>query len=75
MLDDKHSTKKGLTSFVHGPAMEGSLSADDNLSAVAGHVTQEEEIKRDLHSRHINMIAIAGMIVRASFLCPLTSSS
>lgn len=48
--------------------MEGSLNAGDNFSAVAGHSTQEEEIKRDLHSRHINMIAIAGMIVRAFFL-------
>jgi amino acid permease len=64
MMDDSHSTKKGATTFVHGPEMEGSLSGGDHMLPAAGQVAQEEEIKRDLHSRHINMIAIAGMIVR-----------
>ena len=63
-MDDSNYTMKGPASFAHGPEMEGSLSVGDNVSAVVG----QEEIKRDLHSRHINMIAIAGMIVRASSL-------
>jgi amino acid permease len=67
MTGDSHSTKKGPTTFVHDPEMEGSLNAGDTALAGGGHVLQEEEIKRDLHSRHINMIAIAGMIVRAYF--------
>jgi hypothetical protein len=76
MMDDSHSSKKGPTAFVHGPEMEGSFAAGVNASAGAGQVLQEEEIKRDLHSRHINMIAIAGMIVRAPFSCnPHESSS
>jgi amino acid permease len=69
-MDDSHSSKKGPTTFVHGPEMEGSLSGGDNSPPAAGQIAQEE-IKRDLHSRHINMIAIAGMIVR----CPSFSSS
>jgi len=63
-MNDNNSTMKGPASFAHGPEMEGSLSVDDNISVVVG---QEGEIIRDLHSRHINMIAIAGMIVRISF--------
>jgi hypothetical protein len=72
MMDDNRSTKKGATTFVHGPEMEGSsLSGGDNVSPTAGgQVAQEEEIKRDLHSRHINMIAIAGMIVRVILSSP-----
>jgi hypothetical protein len=70
MMDDSHSTKKGATTFVHGPEMEGSLSGGDNVSPAAGQVAQGEEIKRDLHSRHINMIAIAGMIVRVILSSP-----
>jgi hypothetical protein len=69
-MDDSHSSKKGPTTFVHGPEMEGSLSGGDNSSPAAGQIAQEE-IKRELRSRHINMIAIAGMIVR----CPSFSSS
>jgi amino acid permease len=67
MMDDSQYTKKGPTTFVHGPEMESSLNAGDTASAGGGPILQEEEIKRDLHSRHINMIAIAGMIVRAYF--------
>lgn len=37
-----------------------SMGADDSINATEGNV---EEVKRDLKSRHINMIAIAGMIV------------
>lgn len=33
------------------------------VEATADGVGEVEEIKRDLSSRHINMIAIAGMIV------------
>jgi hypothetical protein len=73
MMDDSHSTKKGATTFVQGPEMEGSLSGGDAVSPAAGQVVQEEEIKRDLHSRHINMIAIAGMIVRVIPSSPLHS--
>jgi len=67
MMVDSHSSKKGPTTFVHGPEMEGSFGA--------GQVLQAEEIKRDLHSRHINMIAIAGMIVRATLFCRRMLSS
>jgi amino acid permease len=75
MMDNNHPAKKGPTTFVRGPEMEGSLSAGDSASAGAGQVLQEEEIKRDLHSRHINMIAIAGMIVRTSLHLHDTQSS
>jgi hypothetical protein len=75
MMDDSHSSKKGPTTFVHGPEMEGSFGAGENASAGAGQVLQAEEIKRDLHSRHINMIAIAGMIVRATLFCRRMLSS
>jgi amino acid transporter len=30
---------------------------------------ESDGIKRDLSSRHINMIAIAGMIVRHQYIC------
>lgn len=39
-----------------------SMGNDDSIDATEGNV---EEVKRDLKSRHINMIAIAGMIVSA----------
>jgi amino acid permease len=38
--------------------LESSVDMDDH-----SEVGRMEEIKRDLKSRHINMIAIAGMIV------------
>lgn len=43
--------------------LESSVDMNDNHSEVG----RMEEIKRNLKSRHINMIAIAGMIVRLPF--------
>jgi amino acid transporter len=37
---------------------------DVECSRPSSYEGEGEEIKRDLKSRHINMIAIAGMIVR-----------
>ncbi|KAJ5903157.1 hypothetical protein N7504_005540 [Penicillium tannophilum] len=42
-----------------------SMGNDDSIDATEGNV---EEVKRDLKSRHINMIAIAGMIGTGLFL-------
>jgi amino acid permease len=45
-------------------------STSKDVEMYAGpDVSEGEEIKRDLKSRHINMIAIAGMIVS----CPLVN--
>lgn len=44
------------TSYDNSPDMEPGVQASGEM----------EEIRRDMKSRHINMIAIAGMIVRAS---------
>lgn len=53
MTTEKAGPVKGLRD------LESSVDMDDNHSEVG----RMEEIKRDLKSRHINMIAIAGMIV------------
>ncbi|KAH6655839.1 amino acid permease [Truncatella angustata] len=55
--DDKHAG-----AFDAAPKMEG--CSDDGSPIVA----ESENIKRDLRSRHINMIAIAGMIGTGLFL-------
>ena len=63
---------RGLDASLHCPIAHGEgryVHPDPGALAAAGQIAQEE-IKRDLHSRHINMIAIAGMIVR----CPSHSS-
>ena len=46
------------TSYDNAPDMEPGVQASGEM----------EEIRRDMKSRHINMIAIAGMIVRTSNL-------
>lgn len=48
--------KGAAAAFTSAPDME--ICADGQSVAV-----QSEELKRDLNARHINMIAIAGMIV------------
>jgi amino acid transporter len=56
MTDDMTVAKpKGFnTSYDNAPDMEPGVEASGTM----------EEIRRDMKSRHINMIAIAGMIVR-----------
>lgn len=54
--DDKHAA-----SFNAAADMEDCSTGDGVTRA-----TETEQIKRDLKSRHINMIAIAGMIVRCN---------
>ncbi|KAK7935003.1 amino acid transporter [Apiospora marii] len=56
--DDKHAA-----SFNAATDMED-CSTDDGVA----RATETEQIKRDLKSRHINMIAIAGMIGTGLFL-------
>lgn len=60
--DDKQSA-----AFSAGPEIE------NGSDTVSSQVAELEEIKRDLESRHINMIAIAGMIV-SSLISMLSSS-
>ncbi|KAI1266934.1 amino acid permease [Xylariaceae sp. FL1019] len=58
-------TEKKTLGFVAGPKME--ICVNNGNHVVAESETREE-IKRDLQSRHINMIAIAGMIGTGLFL-------
>ena len=48
------------SAFIAAIDMEASLGGHGSIRA-----EPPEQIKRDLSSRHINMIAIAGMIVRS----------
>lgn len=57
VADDKRENASSLAGDLEG-------QPGDTQSAQDGH------LKRDLASRHINMIAIAGMIVCESLLCP-----
>ena len=52
--DNKHAA-----SFNAAPGTEDCSTSDEGIRA-----GEMEQIKRDLKSRHINMIAIAGLIVR-----------
>ncbi|KXJ96214.1 amino acid permease/ SLC12A domain-containing protein [Microdochium bolleyi] len=54
---------KDISTTTASPAMEGKLGDEASVRAEA-----PEQIKRDLGSRHINMIAIAGMIGTGLFL-------
>ncbi|KAG9249740.1 uncharacterized protein F5Z01DRAFT_640900 [Emericellopsis atlantica] len=54
---------KSPSAFIAATDMEASLSGHGSI-----HAEPPEEIKRDLSSRHINMIAIAGMIGTGLFL-------
>jgi hypothetical protein len=57
--DTTMAKPKGFnTSYDNAPDMEPGIQASGEM----------EEIRRDMKSRHINMIAIAGMIVRTSNL-------
>lgn len=59
MTEDTTMAKpKGFdASYDNSPDMEPGVQVSGEM----------EEIRRDMKSRHINMIAIAGMIVRASY--------
>lgn len=48
----------------------GDVEADTGGTTMASHTN----LKRDLGSRHINMIALAGMIVSTSTLVPTQHS-
>lgn len=56
------STAKDISTFRTGPVMDNKLRDEASVRA-----EEPEQIRRDLGSRHINMIAIAGMIVGFSF--------
>lgn len=56
---------------------KGTRDLESTVDVDVAEVGRMEEIKRNLKSRHINMIAIAGMIVRpalqvSSIRCVLT---
>jgi len=57
------SIAKDNSTFRTGPVMDNKLGDDASVRA-----EEPEQIRRDLGSRHINMIAIAGMIGTGLFL-------
>lgn len=66
MMADEKKPKIGIS----GPMVEANAADHGDIEAFSTS-THQAAVRKDLKRRHINMISIAGMIVRTKSIRPL----